>query len=276
MQLMAARAGHVARGVSARGPIVRGVRLMAAEAIRVLLLQRVRMRFGAEIDDARQRAAARLHVCAARSVAGLALQAAVTEGAARIVRTRMLGAEDAGDAGLLWHPRQVSAPCGLYAEAAGVAGGGRAVVAGGRRGGVAASSAANAGTIPVTAAANATIAKLRRTCLTQLPAVVAGMLMHDLQVGDSARTVAHGAALHARRAAENRAPLRVLQQRGRAAVLRDVRRGAGPVVGGMAGRADRHVGGGGNRIARSGRSSAARFDSPVEKVVACTAVSSTG
>ncbi|MGO8829555.1 MAG: hypothetical protein ACLQT5_09930 [Steroidobacteraceae bacterium] len=67
--------------------------------------------------------------------------------------------------------RQVSAPLGLYAEAAVLAGGAAvAAVAG-----AAASSAANAGTIPIAAAANATIAKLRRTCLTQLPAVVAGI-----------------------------------------------------------------------------------------------------
>jgi hypothetical protein len=75
---------------------------------------------------------------------------------------------------LLWHMRQVSAPLGLYAEAA-VLAGGPAVAAVPGVAGAAASSAANAGTIPITAAVNATIAKLRRTCLTQLPAVVAGI-----------------------------------------------------------------------------------------------------
>ena len=96
VQLVAARARHIARGMSARCPIMRRVRLMAAQALRVLLACG-RTRLGAEVDHARQRAAARLHMCAARPVAGLALQTAVTEGPARIVRTRMLGAEDARD-----------------------------------------------------------------------------------------------------------------------------------------------------------------------------------
>src|SRR5271167_3896291 len=96
MQLMATRAGNIACGMSARRPIMRCIRLVADQALRVLLGSGC-ARLGAEVDHARQRAASRLHVCAARPVAGLALQAAMSEGTARIIRAGMLGAEDAGD-----------------------------------------------------------------------------------------------------------------------------------------------------------------------------------
>ena len=57
-----------------------------------------RGRFGPKTMMLAQRIAPAIDVRAAGSVAGLALQPAVTEGAARIIRTRMLGAEDARDA----------------------------------------------------------------------------------------------------------------------------------------------------------------------------------
>ena len=99
MQLVAAGAGHVARRMRAGGPIVGGVRLVAGQAGRVLPgCGRVRLR--TEVDHARQRTAACLHVRAARSVAGFALQTAVAEGTVGIVRMRMLGAEDSRDRGI--------------------------------------------------------------------------------------------------------------------------------------------------------------------------------
>jgi len=96
---MAAGAGHVVRGMRTRGPIVRGIRLMTGEALRVLFHRR-RLRLLAEIDHALERPAAAVGVVAAGSVASLALQPAMAEGTARIVRTAMLRAEDVRDIGL--------------------------------------------------------------------------------------------------------------------------------------------------------------------------------
>ena len=95
MQLMTARTRDVARGVLARGPIVRGVRLVAGETSRVLAL-RGGLRFGSKDDDFGHIAHA-IDVRTPGTVAGLALQAAVPEGAARIVRTGVLGMKDARD-----------------------------------------------------------------------------------------------------------------------------------------------------------------------------------
>jgi len=100
VQLVAAHACHVARRVGARCPIVRRVRLVAAQTIDVLLSDS-RERLGAEDNHSRGRPAARLHVRAARTVTRLALQATVAEGAARIIRPRVFGAEQARDGGIV-------------------------------------------------------------------------------------------------------------------------------------------------------------------------------
>ena len=97
VQLMAARARDIACGVCTRGPIVRRVRLMADRDI-ARSVGRGCLRLGTEIDHARQRTASCRHMRTPRPVAGLALQAAVTERAARIVGPGVLGAKDARDA----------------------------------------------------------------------------------------------------------------------------------------------------------------------------------
>jgi hypothetical protein len=94
VQSMAAGAGDIARGVDARRPIVRRVRLMAAQTLHVLHRSR-RGRLRTEVDHAGERSAPGPHMRAARSVTGLALQTAVAERPMGIVRTGMFGAEDA-------------------------------------------------------------------------------------------------------------------------------------------------------------------------------------
>ena len=100
VQCMTACASDIAGRVGAGCPIVGSVRLMTSKAWGVLPRRR-RERLPAEVDHAGERSAARRHVCATRSVAGLALQAAVAERAPRIIRTRMLGAEQACHAGIV-------------------------------------------------------------------------------------------------------------------------------------------------------------------------------
>ncbi len=78
---------------------MRSIRLMATQTLRILLRCR-RTRFGAEVDHTRERAAARFHVRAAGAMAGLALQTAMAERPAGVIRARMLGAKDADDAGI--------------------------------------------------------------------------------------------------------------------------------------------------------------------------------
>src|ERR1700722_15096608 len=92
---MAACAGNIAGRMGTRRPIMRRVGLMAGQPLGVLLYDGC-ARLGAEVDHARQRAASRLYVCAARSVTSLALQSTVSERTSRVVRTGMLGVEDAG------------------------------------------------------------------------------------------------------------------------------------------------------------------------------------
>ncbi len=99
MQRMARGAGDIARGMCARRPGMRRIGLMAAQALRILQ-RRGRLRLLAEIDHAREWSAAGLDVRAPRSVARFALQTAMTEGSMRIIGSRMLGAEDAGHAGI--------------------------------------------------------------------------------------------------------------------------------------------------------------------------------
>ncbi len=100
VQLVAVGTCEVARCVRARGPIVRSIRLVTAEAIRVLLRNRGG-RAVAEDHQAGRRATARPDMRAARSVAGLALQSTVPEGPAWIVRARVPGTEDTGDGGIV-------------------------------------------------------------------------------------------------------------------------------------------------------------------------------
>jgi len=80
----------------ARREGVGGVRLVAGEALRILLDGGSGC-FRTKINHARQWAAARLHMRAARSMTGLALKAAGAEWPARVIRLRMSGMEQAGD-----------------------------------------------------------------------------------------------------------------------------------------------------------------------------------
>jgi hypothetical protein len=75
---------------------MRGVRLVTPQASGVLYRRWCRC-LGTEIDHAGERTAARGDVRAARSMAGFALQPAVSEGTPRVIGPRMLGAEEARD-----------------------------------------------------------------------------------------------------------------------------------------------------------------------------------
>ena len=76
---------------------------MAGQTLGILFRCR-RERFRAEIHHARERPTARFYVRAPRSVTGLALQAAVAKGAMRVIGSCVLGAEDAGDRGIVVTP----------------------------------------------------------------------------------------------------------------------------------------------------------------------------
>lgn len=92
VQRVAACAGHVVRRVGTDRPVMGSIQLMAAKTLCVLPGDRSQ-RLGAEVEHAGQRAALRTHMCTARPVAGLALQAAVPEGTVWIIRTGVLGTE---------------------------------------------------------------------------------------------------------------------------------------------------------------------------------------
>ncbi len=96
VQRVTARAGHVACRVGTARPIMGGIQLMATETLRVLPRCR-RQCLGPKVEHARERTTLRPHMCPTRSVTGLALQAAVTEGAMRIIRAGVLGAKDPRD-----------------------------------------------------------------------------------------------------------------------------------------------------------------------------------
>lgn len=100
VQVVAARAGDVVRGMGTRWPIVRGVRLMTSQALGVLFGCRCQG-FRSEIDHTGQRTAARFHMRTSRTVTGLALQPPVPEGPVGIIGSCMLGAEDARDRGIV-------------------------------------------------------------------------------------------------------------------------------------------------------------------------------
>ena len=100
MQRVTTCTRYVARRVCTRCVSLGRVRLVTGQTSRILPWCR-RQRFGPEVDHARQRAASRLHVRAARPVTGFALQAAVTEWTMRIVRSRVRGAEQTRDAGIV-------------------------------------------------------------------------------------------------------------------------------------------------------------------------------
>jgi hypothetical protein len=93
---MTTGARHIARRMRTRCPVVRGVRLMAGQALCVLPGCGCQ-RFGTEVDHSGQRSASRPHVRAARPVTRLALQPTVPEWPARIVRLRVLGMENTRD-----------------------------------------------------------------------------------------------------------------------------------------------------------------------------------
>jgi hypothetical protein len=103
VQIVATRAGDIARCVGARCPIVRRVRLMTGQTLAVLLCSG-RLRFRAEIHHALEWTATRLYMRTAGSVTRLALQAAMPKRAMRVIGSGMLGAEDTGDRGIIVTP----------------------------------------------------------------------------------------------------------------------------------------------------------------------------
>jgi hypothetical protein len=119
VQRMATGTRHVVRRMRARRPIVRGIRLVTGQALRVLF-GCGGLRLPAEIHHSLQRPAACVRVHATRSVAGLALQATMAEGAARIIRTSVYRAKDVGDLGLC-----MTAQAGVRSRVAVVRSGGR-------------------------------------------------------------------------------------------------------------------------------------------------------
>ena len=182
---------------------MRRVRLMAAQASGVLLGRRGE-RFGTEVVHARQWAAARRDVRAARAVTGLALQSAMTEGAVRIVRARMLGAENARDVGVA-----------AMTTEAGV--GSLRAVGGRRRGGANEPDGGASAAMPAPSGRLAPPRPTRRNHCNQRHRMpvhrtvsgssrrggavwLAGKLamVHDLHVRDPARTMAYGTGLEGR------------------------------------------------------------------------------
>jgi hypothetical protein len=99
VQLVAACAGHVARGMRARCPVMRCVRLMAAQTLGILRGCGT-MRFGT-VDDDFGYIAPLIDMRRAGSVAGFALQSAMPKRAARIIWTSMLGVKDAHHGGII-------------------------------------------------------------------------------------------------------------------------------------------------------------------------------
>ena len=200
---------------------------------------------------------------AAGSVTGLALQPAMTEGAARIVRTRMLGAKDARDARIV-----VTAETGVGSLRA--VGGGSRCGRRGRRGRLIGGERRHHSCCHQDQCNDRDVAPHVRHSIARGGG---GNVVHDPDIRNSARTVTDAAGLGVRRVgARNRSAFRILRDRGRAAVLLHVRLGERIEV---AGRAHRHVGGGGDRIARRRRMRTC-VESPVMSVVACTVLSSTG
>lgn len=95
MEAVAACARDITRRMRTRGPVMRCIRLVAPQTIRILL-QYGRVRFGTESDDLRG-IALRIDMRAAGPVTRLALQPAVAERAVRISGARVLGVENSHD-----------------------------------------------------------------------------------------------------------------------------------------------------------------------------------
>jgi hypothetical protein len=210
MQRMTACAGHIARCVRTRGPVMCGIRLMAAQALRVLFEGRCE-RFWAEVDHARQRSASSLHVSPARSVTSLALQSTVAERTVGIIRPRMLGVEQARNGGIA-----VTGETGVGSLRTEIRTGMRRTIG-----------------------LRWIIGRERRHAPTQQQSESGGHagtwkplhsirrggdVVHDLHIGNSAGAVANAASLYACRiCTENRAAFGVFRDRGRATVLQHVR-----------------------------------------------------
>jgi hypothetical protein len=274
MQRVAARAGHIAGRVRARGPVMRGIRLVAAQALRVLLAPPAPAPW-AEVDHAGKRAAARRHMRAARSVAGLALQAAVAEGTVGIVRPRVLGAEDARDAGIVVAAETavgaLRAVCRISVRrcAGRGCGGLEALAACGtsrcegmqRR----PDTGRHAAATPARGKPPHSIRRRGGGECDARPAHPRLRPDRDRRCSSPVRRVG----------TENRPPFRVLGDIGRAAVLLDVRLGGGPAIVFMAAEQTAML-----AEVAIGLPGVVGFgtcvDRPVSKVVACTAVSSTG
>jgi len=99
VQRMTTRAGHIARRVRARGPFVRGVGLMATQALRILYGCRS-CGLCTEVEHAGERTASGLHMPAARAVTCFALQLPVPKGTMRIIRACVLGSKNLRDRGI--------------------------------------------------------------------------------------------------------------------------------------------------------------------------------
>ena len=96
VQCVTAGAGDIRGGMRTCRPVVGGIALMATQAHGVLFGCR-RAGLGTKINHARQRTAAGLNVCTARTMTGLALQPALSERTPAIPGTRVLGVKQARD-----------------------------------------------------------------------------------------------------------------------------------------------------------------------------------
>jgi hypothetical protein len=75
------------------------IRFMASQTLRVLLKGR-RQGLLPEVNHSGERSAARLYMCAPRSVARLALQPTMAEGTTRVIWSCVFGVEYPGNAGI--------------------------------------------------------------------------------------------------------------------------------------------------------------------------------
>ena len=160
------------------------------------------MRLGTEVNDF-GRITLCIDVGPAWPMAGLALQTAVSERTTRIVRTCVLGVEDARDGGIVVAPE------------AGI-GSVRAVGRGWRRRTV----GSKRGCDPRCHHAQRNRCEVAPNLSHSIARGGGGHVVHDLDIRNSARTVTHAAGLDVRRdGAENRSTLRVFRDRERTTVL---------------------------------------------------------
>jgi len=209
MQRVTTRACNVARRMRTRGPVVGGVRLVAGEALRILLGGRSGC-FRTKIDHSREWPAARLDMRAARPMACLALKSAAAEWPARVIGLRMPGMEHTGNPGIVMASeagvRSLCTVCRIgMRRTSGRSSGGRRRHHWGIGRERAEACARRQHPCGSYASARKPPHSIRR----------GRNVVHDPHVRDASRTVTDIARLHIRRdRTENRAAFRILHDRG--------------------------------------------------------------